>query len=1029
MTSHVRKIRIGLVAKLLLLILFLAALTVGSGLLSGVLPDASAALQQTDDQGRTVIAATAARQIESLVAHKRSFSRVQRKIDSQLIFAIKGRRGQSITREIETLETNVEVGETGLTTVDISTTSTSQLLEKLEAIDAEVINVVPTLGSVRARVRLEQVEEIAALSGVQFIQPKQVAITNGIRRMSNVAERLSTAIAPASEGDTVHLAKQMRTDFGANGSGVRIGVLSDGVGNLSISQARGALGQVTVLPGQTGEGDEGTAMLEIIHALAPSAKLYFATAFTSAASFAENIRSLRQAGCDVIVDDVFYLNESAFQDGQSSAGGSPINGGVIAEAVKDVTASGAMYFSSAGNGGNLAKGTSAVWEGDFRDGGAGFGPVSADLGRIHDFGGGRLTNQITVASPFPVTLQWSDPLGASSNDYDLFILNSAGTSILAASLNFQAGAEDPFEIVAAQPAGRRILVTKYEGEGRFIHVDATRGRVAIATEGQTIGHSTVAAAFSVAATPAFLPFGAPPNPVGPFPGAFNASSKVELFSSDGPRRLFYRGDGTPFTPGNLSSTGGQRRQKPDITAADGTEVTGVGLFPTPFYGTSAAAPHAAAIAALLKSSNPSLTPAQLRVALLSSAIDIEQPGVDSVSGSGIVMAPAAAIALGSSPMADIELGRVVVAEAAGGNGNGFVEPGETGNVTFELKNLGVVAASGIKATLETESPGVFIATNGSVDFANMPARTGAAAGSAPVSFLISSINACDARIFFTLVVTYVGGPSPKRLNFEVAVGTGPVNILTILDDRAPDPGSKFTTATGLQSGRMVRTFIPSTCQPTKPYPGLSATGNRRYDAYTFPTCTTSASTCITVSLTSSCSGIRLFAAAYLDKFDPNDLGANYIGDIGDGPIGGIEELGFTFSVPPGRSFVVVIHELNTNGAVGCQYNLKVSGLCDSCSAANLFCVQDDTTDDSLLFNFLNGDYLFSRCADGLTLAGRGDIGRKAGAITLKDGPRVNAEVEKTPASTRGSAQIRLNSIGRIFSLTDRNILNSSCSCR
>jgi hypothetical protein len=103
-------------------------------------------------------------------------------------------------------------------------------------------------------------------------------------------------------------------------------------------------------------------MLEIIHDLAPGAQLYFATAFISPAQFAQNIRDLRTAGCDIIVDDVFYFNETPFQDGQLAA--SFTNGGVIAQAVKDVTAAGALYFSSAGNQGNLDAGTSGTWEGD-----------------------------------------------------------------------------------------------------------------------------------------------------------------------------------------------------------------------------------------------------------------------------------------------------------------------------------------------------------------------------------------------------------------------------------------------------------------------------------------------------------------------------------------------------------------------------------------------------------------------------------------------------------------------------------------
>ncbi len=152
-----------------------------------------------------------------------------------------------------------------------------------------------------------------------------------------------------------------------------------------------------------------------------------------------------------------------------------------------------------------------------------------------------------------------------------------------------------------------------------------RGRLQLTTSGQTHGHSTVdsTGAYGVAATPA----------VGPFPGPFGPASRVETFSSDRPRRIFYHGNGTPFTASLLAS-GGKVLDKPDITAADGVAVTGVGGFPNPFFGTSAAAPHAAAIAALLKSAIPGLTSAQVRSALTSTAIDIEAAGFDRDSGAG-----------------------------------------------------------------------------------------------------------------------------------------------------------------------------------------------------------------------------------------------------------------------------------------------------------------------------------------------------------------------------------------------------------
>ena len=92
-----------------------------------------------------------------------------------------------------------------------------------------------------------------------------------IRRALQVEGALPNVGSRNSQGDPKHQANTARATFGADGTGVRIGVLSDGVASLAASQALGDLGTVTVLPGQAGSGDEGTAMLEIIHDLAPGA--------------------------------------------------------------------------------------------------------------------------------------------------------------------------------------------------------------------------------------------------------------------------------------------------------------------------------------------------------------------------------------------------------------------------------------------------------------------------------------------------------------------------------------------------------------------------------------------------------------------------------------------------------------------------------------------------------------------------------------------------------------------------------------
>jgi len=134
-----------------------------------------------------------------------------------------------------------------------------------------------------------------------------------------------------------------------------------------------------------------------------------------------------------------------------------------------------------------------------------------------------------------------------------------------------------------------------ESSPLFLHLNTNRGRLAIATAGQTSGHNSARSAFGVAAVDVAT------AGAGVFTGG--AANPVETFSSDGPRRVFFEADGSAITPGNFSSTGGELRQKPDIAAADGVSTATPGGFFDPFFGTSAAAPHAAAIAGLWASSS------------------------------------------------------------------------------------------------------------------------------------------------------------------------------------------------------------------------------------------------------------------------------------------------------------------------------------------------------------------------------------------------------------------------------------------
>src|SRR5204863_6684385 len=142
------------------------------------------------------------------------------------------------------------------------------------------------------------------------------------------------------------------------------------------------------------------------------------------------------------------------------------------------------------------------------------------------------------------------------------------------------GNDDPVELLDAPPPGSLLAIFSAGGASpRFLHLSASRGHLAIATSGQTSGHSAAADAFSIAAVNVATATG------GAFTGG--AANPVETFSSDGPRRVFFNANGTAITPGNLLATGGTLRQKPDFAAADGVATASGGPF-DPFFGTSAA---------------------------------------------------------------------------------------------------------------------------------------------------------------------------------------------------------------------------------------------------------------------------------------------------------------------------------------------------------------------------------------------------------------------------------------------------------
>lgn len=577
----------------------------------------------------------AQQQLQTLTEEKQSRTPAQKKISPQLLFESKRRKGDSLFQKVPELHTGIQVRQDSQVEVDIHATVSKDLLSRIEILGGRVVNKHPRFDAIRAWIPVKKVELLAAHFDVKHILPA----ARPVLRMINT-----------SEGDVAHQADIARSNFGVDGSGVKVCAISDSVDQLTNLQASGDLPPgVDVLSGQSGNGmgfsSEGTALLEIIFDLAPGASLGYATGFGGIAQMAQNILDLEAASCDVIVDDVGYIGTSIFQDDP------------IAQAVDEVAQKGVLYFSAAGNSGNLNDGTSGVWEGDYSPGspsgvdGVGGRNYQSDHDWTGGGGSGTNINQITADSS-SLTLQWNDPWGQSGNDYDLFLINPALTTIVGISNFVQDGDDLPSEGLntsGLDVTNHFLLVALESGAGnsddRVINVNTHRGRLNMGTEGQIFGHPAAVGALAVAAVDISAAGGAG--------GVFNGSESVETFSSDGPRRIFFDADGNPvgFAAAGLDgpvANGlplGLIREKPDIAAADGvmtaTDGTIGGTDPpvnvfNPFFGTSAAAPHAAAIAALMcdyLSSCPSYQ--GVRYSLKSTTIDIEAPGFDRDSGFGI----------------------------------------------------------------------------------------------------------------------------------------------------------------------------------------------------------------------------------------------------------------------------------------------------------------------------------------------------------------------------------------------------------
>jgi len=524
-------------------------------------------------------------------------------------------------------------------------------------------------------------------------KPAQLRSLGSVARVAGVTEALApvTFAGPCpsgevvSEGDQQLKAAQARETFSFDGSGVKVGILSDSFDQATEAADGGPLATTAPkdiesgdLPGLgdppgTGDNpcgdltavenleddigdsveedtDEGRAMAQIVHDLAPKADIAFASAFNGEGAFANNIRKLADplVGAKVIADDVFYLEEPFFQDGP------------VAVAVNEVVESGATYFSAAGNN-SLVDGEGhqiASWETPkFRDAGS-CPPAIEELGATSclDFAPGTQTDRtfgIKVArgATLKVDLQWDEPWLGVETDLDAFLLNSGGNLIAAAGDNNVDESQKPLEVLqwkneSGSQRTVQLAINHFSGGSPRLKFGLIgNGSGVTATEypqssgedvvGPTVfGHSGTATAITVGAVP------------------FDGERAVERYSSRGP----VRHDFGPVEAGKAADPLEPEEilSKPDVAATDCGLTTFFASFEPGegwrFCGTSAAAPHAAAVAALMLGANPLATPAEIKAALRESAVKVGESEIDPCAvGAGLVEAVGAIEALLTPP--------------------------------------------------------------------------------------------------------------------------------------------------------------------------------------------------------------------------------------------------------------------------------------------------------------------------------------------------------------------------------------------
>jgi hypothetical protein len=494
-------------------------------------------------------------------------------------------------------------------------------------------------------------------------------------------ERMEERLALSGNVDLAQAVASGIAGIPYDGAGVKVGVISTGIAHRAAVASDAELpSNITVHPTLSGSPteDKGTAMLEVVHNIAPGAQLYFAGYPTSGARMTtaqmrDAIDWMVNSGVDVIVDALDFYDEPFFEDGV----------GTVSEKVKQAIEEGVTYVSAAGDAANRH------YQGRYLSSGGSF-PLR------HDFDPGTGTDaflriQVPPQAEIDIVLQWSDPWGTSANDYTLTLWNDPATSAIASSTNTQNGSGNPFEKITGvrntgtQNAYVNVSVVKSATAlARELEIFITESKGAHITDDEVVaddsiqGHKAASGVITV--------------------GAIEPTIPLETVWQDSSR-------GPSTTISNFTSQTKVPRNSLTGVAVHSvqTRVGQLGHFANPFTGSAASAAHTAGIVALMQHAHqsmsaepgPMLTPAQISTILKNTAVDIGTAGYDATTGAGRFDAAAAVNAVGNQP----KVARVTIGNSANPTaGDAIDDRNSTTNNWGQLASAMVGGANQISIT-------------------------------------------------------------------------------------------------------------------------------------------------------------------------------------------------------------------------------------------------------------------------------------------------------------------------------------------